>query len=72
LRSPAVSIGSNPRERRVEVAFYQVPFPRNAEIRVRYVAMPEVRIVNVPTLRRVWKRSVRFTPTRISGYRETT
>ena len=33
---------ANPKERRVEVAFYEVPFPRDAEIRVPYVAMPEV------------------------------
>ena len=35
---------ANPKERRVEVAFYQVPFPRDADSCVPYVAMPEVRV----------------------------
>jgi DNA invertase Pin-like site-specific DNA recombinase len=39
---------ANPKERRVEVAFYEVPFPRDDDSRVPYVAMPEVRVE--PTL----------------------
>jgi DNA invertase Pin-like site-specific DNA recombinase len=35
---------ANPKERRVEVAFYQVPFPRDMQSCVPYVAMPEVRV----------------------------
>ncbi len=44
--------------RRVEVSFYHVPFQREADSHVPYVAMPEVRIVNVPTLGRVWRAGV--------------
>ena len=36
---------ANPSDRRVEVAFYQVPFPRDADSRVPYAPMPEVRVV---------------------------
>jgi len=56
---------ANPKERRVEVSFYQVPFPREVDSRVPYVAMPEVRVVNVPTLRRVWVRSIRVADRRV-------
>ena len=33
---------ANPKDRRVEVSFYQVPLPRENDFRVPYVAMPEV------------------------------
>ncbi|MFH0778247.1 MAG: hypothetical protein V2A71_06400, partial [Candidatus Eisenbacteria bacterium] len=43
LRCFVAGARANPKERRVEVAFYQVPFPREADSCVPYVAMPEVR-----------------------------
>jgi hypothetical protein len=59
LRCFVAGAKANPSERRVEVAFYQVPYPRSAEIRVPYVAMPEVRVE--PTL------SLKPCPGRASG-----
>lgn len=43
LRCFVAGAKANPKERQVEVAFYEVPFPRDADSRVPYVAMPEVR-----------------------------
>jgi len=43
LRCFVAGAKANPSDRRVEVTFYQVPFPRDADSRVPYVAMPEVR-----------------------------
>jgi DNA invertase Pin-like site-specific DNA recombinase len=43
LRCFVAGAKANPKERRVEVAFYQVPFPRETDSCVPYVAMPEVR-----------------------------
>jgi DNA invertase Pin-like site-specific DNA recombinase len=42
LRCFVAGAKANPTERRVEVAFYQVPFPRDTDSCVPYVAMPEV------------------------------
>jgi DNA invertase Pin-like site-specific DNA recombinase len=43
LRCFVAGAKANPSDRRVEVAFYQVPFPRDTDSCVPYVAMPEVR-----------------------------
>ena len=44
LRCFVAGARANPKERRVEVAFYQVPFQRDTDSCVPYVAMPEVRV----------------------------